>query len=189
MFANRIPYFQLALRILLLLAGEQWNSDIQYGILPGLHCWYCLPQQAPYGILWHIIDFPFSLGTPGLYILTVFITDFAVMQYAHKWSGIWLYAVCSLWVGLQAPYDIPVLWLCLAGLYKRPLVFLGPLAKLPFGSEVWGWQTWRFIFSEPHPVSDYQYYGLMGIVFLAVLLSKRKKSVKMGTKLITIDSP
>jgi hypothetical protein len=168
----------LGLRLMFIVGGEGWNSDIPNAILPGLHCWYCVPYQAPYGLLWYLADFPFSFLGPGFYIGSVFTVDALVYHKIHNWNGSWLYAICSFWIGLQAPYDISVLWFTLLGLYRWPLVFLGPLAKLPDNLA-----SWQFLLSKPYLASDFQYYALMGIVFLSVLVSKRKNIAKTGQTL------
>src|SRR5690242_6425763 len=142
-----------------IVGGEGWNTDIPNAILPGLHCWYCQPYQAPYGLLWYLIDYPFSFGSPTLYIELVFLTDWIVMWKIGNWKGSLLYAIMSFWIGVQAPYDLPILWFTLLGLYRWPLVFLGPLAKLPDNLA-----AWHYLLSKPYLPSDFQYYAFMAIV-------------------------
>lgn len=148
-----------------------WNGDIQNAILPGLRCWYCQPSQAPYGLLWHLISFPLSFGTPYTFTLETTIGDFGAMSLIQSRKLLGVYGFFSFWIWLQAPYDIPILWLCLFGLVKWPLAFLGPLGKLPFLAP---YSTWRFVLTRHYIASDYQYYALMGIVFLSVLIASVK---------------
>jgi hypothetical protein len=92
-----------------------------------------------------------------------------------------MYGMLSFWIWLQAPYDIPILWLCLFGLVKWPLALLGPLGKLPYAAPA---STWTFVLSRHYLSSDFQYYALMGIVFILVLVQARSDrigKIQMGT--------
>lgn len=143
-----------------------WNSDIEKAIIPGLQCWYCQPSQAPYGIMWHLISYPLSLGGSSyLYTLGTSVGDVFAMSLL-KGKLLPVYSFFSFWIWLQAPYDIPILWLSLFGLYKWPLAFLGILGKLPVGGP---YSTWNFVLQRHYIASDYQYYFFMGVVFLSVL--------------------
>jgi hypothetical protein len=175
----------LALRLVFQNRLWTWNSDIQSAIIPGLQCWYCQPSQAPYGVLWHIISSPLALGgTPYFYTFGATLGDYLAMTLMGKKQILPMYGMLSFWIWLQAPYDIPILWLTLLGLLKWPLAFLGPIGKLPFGSELCGFhslpgiycyplQTWNFALSRHYIGSDFQYYALMGMVFILVLVQSR----------------
>src|SRR5437899_4650462 len=114
----------LCLRLLFQNRLWSWNGDIEKAILPGLRCWYCQPSQAPYGVLWHIISWVLSLGgTAYLYTLGTAIGDYLAMALMGGKQILPMYGMLSFWIWLQAPYDIPILWLCLFGLVKWPLAF------------------------------------------------------------------
>jgi hypothetical protein len=150
-----------------------WNMDIQRAIIPGLQCWYCRPYEAPYGLLWHIVSVPALLfgSSQQSFITYVSLVDTVMMRAIGKRRLIIPYSVCSVWIWLQAPYDIPILWLCLAGLVAWPLAFLGPIGKLPFLAPA---SVWNFVLSKPYVASDWQYYGLMGVVFISVIIQTVK---------------
>lgn len=100
------------------------------------------------------------------------------MQRIRRFRGVWIvYFICSAWIWLQAPYDIPILWLTVLGLWKWPLVFLGPLAKIPFETILIAPKVWKFVTTRPFIASDFQYYLLMGCVFIAVCLQILGQSV------------
>lgn len=148
----------------LFLSHYQWNSDIPNAILPALNCWYCVPSHAPYGLLWYIVDYPLKL----FYTPLITMIDYLVMVTVGRYKVVFpIYMMASGWIWLEAPYDIPILWLTLLGLVKWPLALLGPLAKLPDSGP-----AWSFILSRSYATSDWIYYGLMGIVFLTVLASR-----------------
>lgn len=84
-----------------------------------------------------------------------------------------VYGFVSFWIGLQAPYDIPILWLCLLGLIAFPLTFVGLISKLPFT-----YDSWQYILSKTYLFSDFQYYALMGIVFISVMFVSVNSYVK-----------
>lgn len=160
-----------------------WNGDIKTAILPGLQCWYCQPSQAPYGILWHILSWPLSLGgSPYWYIVASSLGDYLAMTLIGSKGIVPMYGMLSFWIWLQAPYDIPILWLCLFGLYKWPLAFLGPLGKIPYPAPA---STWNFVLQRHYIGSDFQYYLLMGLVFILVLVQaradKKHDQIPMGT--------
>lgn len=161
----------LGLRLIFQNRLWAWNGDIQTAILPGLQCWYCQPYQAPYGILWHILSWPLTIGrTPYWYILCSSLGDYLAMSLMGGKPIVPMYGMLSFWIWLQAPYDIPILWLCLFGLYKWPLSFLGPLGKIPYPAPA---STWNFVLQRHYISSDFQYYVLMGLVFILVLVQAR----------------
>lgn len=149
----------------LILKNYQWNRDIPDGIIPALHCWYCVPSHAPYGTLWYIVSFPGVLG----YTWYVTLVDFAVMLLLVRiraWLLLPTYLLSTTLLWLQAPYDIPVLWMTLLGLISWPLIFLGPLSKLPLGAP---YSTWNYVLTKPYVSTDWIYYGLIGFVFVAIV--------------------
>lgn len=148
-----------------------WNTDIATGILPALHCWYCVPSHAPYGILWYIFSFPggvFNLQTE--FIAYTAVVDQVIMYFIRPYKNLfWAYVVCSFWIWLQAPYDLPILWIASLGMLRKgtwPLTLLAPLSKLPVGAPA---SVWHYVLTKPYLFSDYQYFTLMGIVILAFL--------------------
>jgi hypothetical protein len=150
-----------------------WNADIRTGIIPALHCWYCQPANAPYGILWYALSFPGSfLGATGFIAYTA-VVDQIVMMYLRNYRRLyWTYLICSFWIWLQAPYDLPILWIASFGMLRAkrgtwPLTFLAVLAKLPFGAPA---SVWNTNFTRHYLWSDYQYYALTGIVIVAFLV-------------------
>jgi hypothetical protein len=172
----------LCLRLLFQNLFWAWNGDIQTAIIPGLQCWYCQPSQAPYGILWHIISWPLSLGeTAYFYTLGASLGDFLAMTLMGGKQILPMYGLLSFWIWLQAPYDTPICWLCLFGLVKWPLVLLGPLGKLPYLAPA---STVNFVLQRHYVSTDLQYYGLMGMVFILVLVQARSDrigKIQMGT--------
>ena len=168
---NRLSIGLFALRIILIGLGEHWNQDVTSAILPGLHCWYCSVGNAPYGLLWYIVDFPLSFTGGTGYILSVFALDGLALSTVKNQNLRIIYWICSFWIGLQAPYDAPILWFALLGLVRWPLTFLAPLAKIPDNLP-----ALHYVLSEPHPASDYQYYALMGVVFISVLITRLRCS-------------
>jgi hypothetical protein len=177
----------LARQFLTLFSIYYWNSDIPSSIIPGLQCWYCNPSQAPYGILWYIVSYLgiFPLASTTGFVAYVNTIDFIVMHRITRFqlTSI-IYQFFSVWIWLQAPYDLPILWLTALGLWFWPLALLGPLAKLPVGAPI---QVWNFLLSKPYNVNDYQYYIFMGIVFVAVLAQRISKSVKKRKLLNTMN--
>lgn len=186
-------------RFLLILAGERWNNDIPNAILPGLHCWYCGQADAPYSLLWHIISYPLAIPNSTIvFISGTFIIDYFAMAIARKHIG-FIYNGISIWIGLQAPYNLPILWLTLLGLKDYRLSLLGPLSKLPTGSEVVltikqflpepcfdcpplpPFTIWNYVLHTGKSASDYQYYLLMIAVFIIVFIHsyrRRKPNAK-----------
>jgi len=162
----------------------KWNSDIGNGILPALHCWYCNPANAPYGILWYVFSVPGSFfGVTGFIAYTA-IVDQLVMMYIRNYKNLyWTYLICSGWIWLQAPYDLPILWIASLGMMRAkqgtwPLTLLAPLSKLPVGAPA---SVWNTDLTRHYLWSDYQYYVLIGIVIVAflaqsILIWQRKRS-------------
>lgn len=172
-----LPFF--ALRLLFQNRLWWWNGDIQTAIIPGLRCWYCQPSQAPYGILWHILSWPLVIGgTPNWYIVCSSLGDYLAMILIGSKPILPMYGMLSFWIWLQAPYDIPILWLCLFGLWKWPLAFLGPLGKIPYPAPA---STWNFVLQRHYIASDIQYYALMGLVFILVLVQARSDKKSRNT--------
>lgn len=151
------------LRIEVVLQGHVWK-DIQNGILPALNCFYCNPSNGPYGVLWWIISQGLRFNYAGV---TTFIDFLVMVAIRNRYPVFPVYAFMSWLLWIQAPYDLPIIWITLLGLFKLPLVLLGPLTKLPVGAPV---SVWHFVFSKPYNLNDLEYYGFMGIVFLAVIL-------------------
>lgn len=176
-------------RLWLLAGNWEWNSGTVSGILPGLHCWYCTPWQAPYGLLWHLAAWPGTLFTQNSSFLgfTIYISimDLWLMLLIQKTTYLYpTYLFVSGWIFLQAPWDLPVLWWTLAGLYAWPLATLGIFAKLPVGAP---YSTWNYLLTKPYLNTDFQYYGLMGLVFIAVLLEyKHQQHLKVGTEITPV---
>jgi hypothetical protein len=160
-----------------------WNRDIQTGIIPGLQCWYCHAYDAPYGLLWHIVSVPALLlgSSQQSFITYISIIDSVFMRVIGKRRLIIPYSVCSVWIWLQAPYDIPILWLTLLGLVSWPLAFFGPIGKLPFLAPA---STWSFVLSHHYLASDLQYYALMGIVFISVIVQSVTEKRSSASKIL-----
>jgi hypothetical protein len=153
------------LRVAYLVAGHQWH-DIQNGIDPALRCFYCNPVNAPYGLLWWLVSLPLRFN----YGLLTAIVDIVIMILIRAKTILFpVYSLMSWWLWLQAPYDVPVLWLSSLGLIGWPLAFLGPLSKLPVGAPA---NVWGYVLGRSFNVNDLEYYSMMGAVFLAVLVQK-----------------
>ena len=164
-----------AIRLWLLAGNWSWNDGTVIGIIPGLKCWYCVAWQAPYGIIWHILSVPgliFDKPSPFIgFNFYITIVDLAVMELVKNTRLLWpTYVIFSGWIFLQAPWDLPVLWITVTGMWKWPLAFLGIVAKLPVGSEPWGWATWNYLLHKPYLATDWQYFSFMGLIFLATIL-------------------
>jgi hypothetical protein len=149
-------------RVFLQTSGfYHWNGDIQAAIIPGLQCWYCQPWQAPYGTLWHLISYPLQ---PNFILLTSLV-DGVILFAIRNLRMFPVYIFCSGWIWFQAPYDLPILWLSLFGLVWWPLTAMGPLGKIPLENQA----ALHYVLSRPYNINDFQYYALMGVVFIAVL--------------------
>ena len=149
-------------RVLLQLGGVwHWNGDI--GQFPRAYgCLYCDPNNAPYGLLWYAVSYPLLSN----YILLTSLIDGLLMLTISRQRIFTVYIFCSGWIWLQAPYDLPILWLSLPGLVFWPLTFLAVIGKLPDNSTVF-----HYIQNRPYSVNDFQYYALTGLVILVVAVS------------------
>lgn len=150
-------------------------------MLPALHCWYCTDWRAPYGVLWYIVSYPGSFGGPAGYILYVAVVDCFAMWSIRRFGLFWPYVACSFWIFLQAPYDIPILWLTLLGLIAWPLASFGILGKLPFLAPRYVWER-VFTTIGNAVASDWLYYELMGVVFICTIAQNivNRRILKQG---------
>src|SRR5438034_1195334 len=91
--------------------------------------------------------------------------------------------MCSL-LDFQAPYNMPILWLCLLGLISWKLMWIPVIAKLPVGGPV---SEWQFIFnwSLRQPYS-YVFYLPLGVLWLTIVFKDvfktRRKDMPLTDK-------
>jgi hypothetical protein len=99
----------------------------------------------------------------------------------RRFGLFWPYVACSFWIFLQAPYDIPILWLTLLGLIAWPLASFGILGKLPFLAPRYVWER-VFTTIGNAVASDWLYYELMGVVFICTIAQNivNRRILKQG---------
>ena len=133
--------------------------------IPDIQCW-CFRARTPYGYLWYLIDYPLSYNYP----LELTLVDFAVQLVIRNRSVYWPALVTSYFLYTAAPYDLPIMWLSLAGVYN-PLLGLGLalLAKLPDTGPMW-----EFVLHKSTDVNDIEYYFLTAVPWLWITIGTLK---------------
>ncbi len=138
------------------------------------HPWQ-VPSEAPYGAIWYAINIPIgSLQIPGFsaeqsWITLTSIIDSAVLfllfRYYKWWIGL-TYVPASFLMWRQAPYNLCIMWLTVAGLAWLPSLVLAILAKLPIGAPT---TVWNFISHSSQLQSNWRYYGLLAAVWFGII--------------------
>lgn len=160
----------------------QPGVDQPYSWTPNHH-----DLNAPYGVTWIVLtrlvegafvwlpfprDVRFSLAT--------LLIDQAFLIALSFWRGRWLlaYAPISILQWANAPWNMPVLWVTLAGLKWIPSLALGIATKLPVGSFLvsHSWASWQYALSMGQTwhrgIDSWELYGTLAVLWLAILVSQ-----------------
>jgi len=152
-------------------------SDLERAVLPALEHF---PRQefwqAPYGLIWYVINKPIgtiSFGSPEMFMFwtgwftsatIIFLSQFQSVPFLLVYSAVAMFHLA------KAPWNVSILWLCLLGLIHPYLLFVPILAKFPVGNPV----PWRRMWNHALRAIPYKhtpvYLGSLGIVWLMVLL-------------------
>jgi hypothetical protein len=161
-----------------LLVNWKVPPDVERAILPALKRF---PHQefwqAPYGIIWYALNLPFGLlanGNGASYIFWIGLVNVSIAAYCLFRLSLILILVfvgVSIFHTFKAPWNVPILWLCLLGFINPLLLAVPIIAKFPIGNTANRAKTWRLILFAMHWQKNPFYYATIGIVWIMVLLN------------------
>jgi hypothetical protein len=126
---------------------------------------------APYGTLWYAINLSIPHSTGIEWTLWIAAIDVPVsLVFLFKNWKLWpVYIFISVLSFTSTPYNMPVLWLTGLGLFRTPLILLGPLTKIPDTIP-----QLQYIASwSVHQPDNWFYYGLLVTWWVTVLLNRQ----------------
>src|SRR5205809_321314 len=151
-----------------LIFGEAVTLEVCLNNSPySVRVWDC-----PYGLVWYWIVQAIPHPTVETWTLLVALIDIPMMilAYLYDWRIGTIYLMCSL-LDYEAPYNMPILWLCLLGLINWKLMWIPVIAKLPVGGPI---SEWQFIFnwSLRQPYS-YVFYVPLALLWLTIVFKDK----------------
>ncbi len=166
-----------AVRASLIMLGE-YDVEAATAIIPGLQHPWDEPWQAPYGVIWYILNIPLTwfqisgINPEQSWLLWLSAIDSVVILIMRRGRFYTIfYIAVSLLTFRQAPYNMTILWITLAGIYWPPSLIIAPLAKFPIGAPS---DVWQYIFSNSmQSETNWRYYALMIILWVVVLYKVR----------------
>lgn len=179
---NRLRLFASSLLLIWRLAALPlyYHHDLVITI-PDIQCW-CFPARTPYGFLWYLVNYPLSYNYP----LALTLVDFVIQLVVIRTRVYWSFLGASYVLYTAAPYDMPIVWLSLTGLYNPLLgLALALLAKLPDTAS-----QWSFILHKPADANDVEYYLITAWPWLWITIGWfRNKLSNKSNGLYTVPSP
>ena len=168
--------------------GIVWYG-IQYGLVAiGFPFWSLLAQllniQCPQGCMipihylnGTIVTVPFEAGLSQYLMGLSWMTGLLVMDVPFYWlfrKSVLLvsYLISSLWFFATTPVNQSILWLLMLGWVNPLFLVLGPLAKLPVGSELvrGDFDVWTFGIGSASTIGHMFPYGMLGVWWGAAML-------------------
>lgn len=122
-----------------------------------------------------MVNYPLSFNYP----LELTLVDFGVQLILIQTRVYWPMLGSSYVLYTAAPYDMPILWLSLTGLYNPLLgLALALLAKLPDTAS-----QWSFILHKPTDANDIEYYLITALpwFWITMVWAKKKLSNKLDS--------
>jgi len=166
-----------AIRASLIMLGE-YDVEAATAIIPGLQHPWDESWQAPYGVIWYILNIPLTwfqisgINPEQSWLLWLSAIDSVVIWIMRRGRFYTIfYIAISLLTFRQAPYNMTILWITLAGIYWPPSLIIAPLAKFPIGAPP---EIWQYIFSNSmQSETNWRYYALMIMLWFVVLYRVR----------------
>jgi len=92
------------------------------------------------------------------------VVDLPILLLTRSYRLFWFYLPVTFIVYTAAPYDLPIVWLSLAGALNPLLLLLAPLAKLPATTPMW-----NFTLQRGATPNDLEYYIITAIPWFWIL--------------------
>lgn len=136
-----------------------YHHDLK-SIIYSVQCW-CFPSYTPYGYLWYLLNWPLTFNYP----LELALIDVGVALLLRSTRILfWIFLPVSFILYTAAPYDLPIVWLSLAGGLNPLLLLLAPLAKFPDSLPMWS-----FTLHRGADANDLEYYLITAVPWLWIL--------------------
>jgi len=134
-----------------------------------------------------IVTVPFEAGISQYLMGLSWMTGLLFMDVPFYWlfrKSVLLvsYLISSLWFFATTPVNQSILWILMLGWLNPVFLILGPLAKLPVGSELvrGDWDVWTFGIGSASTIGHMFPYGMLGIWWGAGVLHWIDKRVHGG---------
>lgn len=150
-----------------------YHHDLK-SIIYSVQCW-CFPSYTPYGYLWYLLNWPLSFSYP----LALALVDLPILLLTRPYRLFWFYLPVTFILYTAAPYDLPIVWLSLAGAINPLLLILAPLAKFPDNLAMW-----NFTLHRGADANDLEYYLITAVPWLWILFVQIGK-LKLRRKIDT----
>ncbi|HEX9240425.1 MAG TPA: hypothetical protein VF910_07230 [Candidatus Bathyarchaeia archaeon] len=128
-------------------------------IIYSVRCW-CFPYYTPYGYIWYLLNYPLTFNYP----LMLALIDLPILLLIRMYRLFWIYLPVTFILYTAAPYDLPIVWLSLAGALNPFLLLLAPLAKFPDTVPMW-----NFTLHRGADANDLEYYIITAIPWFWIL--------------------
>src|SRR6266705_1248190 len=128
-------------------------------IIYSVRCW-CFPYYTPYGYIWYLLNYPLTFNYP----LMLALIDLPILLLIRMYRLFWIYLPVTFILYTAAPYDLPIVWLSLAGALSPLLLLLAPLAKFPDSIAMW-----NFTLHRGADANDLEYYLITAIPWFWIL--------------------
>jgi len=151
-------------------------ADITRAILPGLGSFpHQQFWQAPYGLIWYLVNKPIGImsrGSPIGYIFWTWAVTIALIYFVPFQSGLFLlsFSGIALFHLFKAAWNVSILWLCLLGFVHPYLLAVPILAKLPVGNPAPFRQTWNHVLHAIPYKNSWFYYLTIAIIWVMVAI-------------------
>lgn len=134
------------------------QTEVVTAVIPAFHHPYAITWQAPYGLLWYILNIPawrlgsvlFPFVPSGVdWMFSLLILNLPFIYLFRKSELLIAYFMTSLFLWFVVPWNLSVLWLVTLGflsqhsLVRLGSVALGVAAKMPLGAPL---SVWRYDF-------------------------------------------
>lgn len=173
---------------------------IQYGLVAiGYPFWLLLqaglnipcPQDCMINIHYingTIVQIPFEAGIAQYLMGLSWMTGLLIMDIPFYWlfrKSVLLvsYLISSLWFFATTPVNQSILWIVMLGWFNPVFLVLGPLAKLPVGSELvrGDFDVWNFGIGSASTIGHMFPYGMLAVWWTAGVFHWVDKHVHGGS--------